>query len=256
MKSSLRLLALAALLLSPARGAEEKWTAIFNGKDLTGWTPKIRGLAYGEDPKKTFIVEDGVLKVSYANYSEWGETYGHLFYGKKLSNYRLRLEYRVVGEQIKGGPGWALQNNGIMLHCQDPKTMGKDQSFPVSLEFQLLGAGNGVGTTGNLCTPGTFVTIGGAVNKNHCISCKQPAFPPGEWVTAEAEVHGGKLIRHLINGKVAFEYTDTKLDPADGDAKPLIEALGGDALTEGYISLQSESHPYEFRKIEVMELAE
>ena len=162
----------------------------------------------------------------------------------------------MTGEQIKGGPGWALQNNGIMLHCQDPKTMGKDQSFPVSLEFQLLGSGNSNGTTGNLCTPGTYITLDGEVNRNHCINCKQPAFPPGEWVTAEAEVHGGKLVKHLINGKVVFEYTDTKLDPADNDAKPLIEATGSDALTEGYISLQSESHPYEFRKIEVMELEE
>ena len=256
MKPTLRTAALAALLFSSVHAEEAKWTSIFNGKDLSGWTPKIRGLALGEDPKKTFIVEDGAIKVSYANYEEWGETYGHLFHEKKYSNYRLRLEYRVTGEQIKGGPGWALQNNGIMLHCQDPKTMGKDQSFPVSLEFQLLGSGNSNGTTGNLCTPGTYITLDGEVNRNHCINCKQPAFPSGEWVTAEAEVHGGKLVKHLINGKVVFEYTDTKLDPADNDAKPLIEAAGSDALTEGYISLQSESHPYEFRKIEVMELEE
>ena len=256
MKAALRIVTAAALLFSSLQAAEEKWETIFNGKDLTGWTPKIRGYALGEDPNKIFIVEDGVIKVSYANYDDWGDAFGHLFYNKKLSNYRLRLEYRVTGEQVKGGAGWALQNSGIMLHCQDPKTMGKDQNFPVSLEFQLLGARTPTETTANLCTPGTFITIDGKVEKNHCISSKTKAAPVGEWVTAEAEVHGGKLVKHLINGEVAFEYTDTKLDPADADAKPLIDVLGSDALTEGYISLQSESHPYEFRKIEVMELKE
>jgi hypothetical protein len=141
-----------------------------------------------------------------------------------------------------------------MLHCQAPETMGKDQSFPASLEFQLLGAGNGVKTTGNLCTPGTYITLDGKVNKGHCLNSQEPTKPLGEWVKAEAEVHGGKLVKHLINGKVVFEYTDTKLDEGDGDAKPLIEAKGSNELSEGYISLQSESHPVEFRNIEVLEL--
>jgi hypothetical protein len=254
MKTTLRSAALAALMVSCAAGQDEKWTSIFNGKDLDGWTPKIQGHAVGEDPKKTFIVADGAIKVTYANYEEWGDAFGHLFYKTKFSNYRIRLEYRFTGDQVKNGPGWATQNSGIMLHCQDPKTMGKDQSFPASLEFQLLGAGNGVKTTGNLCTPGTYITLDGKVNKGHCLNSKEPTRPLGEWVKAEAEVHGGKLVKHLINGKVVFEYTDTKLDEGDGDAKPLIEAKGNNDLTEGYISLQSESHPVEFRAIEVLEL--
>ena len=245
---------LAALSLTATTSAEEKWQPIFNGKNLDGWTPKIAGLALGEDPKKTFIVEDGAIKVSYANYSEWGDAFGHLFYKTKFSHYRIRLEYRVVGEQVKNGPAWAIQNSGIMLHCQDPKTMGKNQNFPASLEFQLLGAGNNVKTTGNLCTPATYITVNGAVNKTHCLGSSEPTKPVGEWVKAEAEVHGSKLVKHLINGKVVFEYSDLKLDPADPDGKPLIDAKGGDDLDEGYISLQSESHPYEFRNIEVMEL--
>lgn len=254
MKPLFRTAAIAALLLSCASGQEEKWTSIFNGKDLDGWTPKIRGFALGEDPKKTFLVEDGAIKVSYANYPEWGEAYGHLYYKAKLSNYKIRLEYRFTGDQVKGGPAWATQNSGIMLHSQDPKTMGKDQDFPCSLEFQLLGAGNGVKSTGNLCTPGTYITLDSKVNKTHCNYCKEPTRPLGEWVKAEAEVRGGKLVKHLINGKVVMEYTDLKLDPADGNAKPLIEALGGEDLAEGYISLQSESHPVEFKNIEIMEL--
>lgn len=250
----LRIAAIAALAILGAPAQEGKWTSIFNGKDLDGWTPKIKGHALGEDPKKSFIVADGAIKVSYANYDEWGDAFGHIFYKTKFSHYRIRLEYRFTGEQVKGGPAWAIQNSGIMLHSQDPKTMGKDQSFPSSLEFQLLGSGNGVKSTGNLCTPGTYVTLNGKVNKGHCLNSAEPARAPGEWVKAEAEVNGGKLVKHLIDGKVVFEYTDTKLDAGDGDSKPLVEARGGNDLTEGYISLQSESHPVEFRSIEVLEL--
>lgn len=245
---------LAALTLASAAADDGKWTSIFNGKDLDGWTPKIQGYAVGEDPKKTFIVKDGAITVDYSNYEEWGDAFGHLFYKTKYSNYKIRLEYRFIGNQVKNGPGWATQNSGIMLHCQDPKTMGKDQSFPASLEFQLLGAGNGVKTTGNLCTPGTYVTIDGKVTKAHCINANEPTKPLDVWVKAEAEVQGGKLIKHLIDGKVVFTYTDTKLDEGDNDAKPLIEVQGNNNLTEGYISLQSESHPVQFRNIEVQEI--
>ena len=256
MKMTLRFAALAAVLVSCATSSaqDEKWTSIFNGKDLDGWTPKIRGFAFGEDPKQTFVVADGVIRVDYKNYEDWGDAFGHLFFKTKYSNYKIRLEYRFVGDQVKGGPGWATQNSGIMLHCQDPKTMGKSQEFPASLEFQLLGAGNGVKTTGNLCTPSTYITIGDKVTKTHCIYSQEPTKPLAEWVKAEAEVHGGKLVKHLINGKVVFEYTDTKLDEGDPHAKPLIEAQGNNNLTKGYISLQSESHPVEFRNIEVLEL--
>ena len=256
MKPILRTTAIAALLISCAAAQEAKWTSIFNGKDLEGWTPKIRGLALGEDPKKTFVVKDGAIAVTYENYADWGDAYGHLFHKTKLSNYRIRLEYRFTGDQVKGGPGWATQNSGIMLHSQDPKTMGKDQDFPCSLEFQLLGKGNSVKTTGNLCTPGTYITLDGKVNKTHCMNSKFPTLPLGEWVKAEAEVRGGKLVKHLINGQEVMQYTDLKLDEGDANAKPLIEIQGNNDLTEGYISLQSESHPVEFRNIEVMELKE
>jgi len=250
------LLPLAAALLLPLQAEDEGWTPIFNGKDLTGWTPKLRGHELGKDPKKTFVVRDGAIAVDYSNYEAWGDAFGHLFYKEKLSNYRIRLEYRFIGEQIKDGPGWALANSGIMLHCQEPGTMGREQNFPVSLEFQLLGAPNGVKTTGNLCTPGTYVTLDGQENRNHCIGATPPTLPLGEWVKAEAEVRGGKVVRHYINGKLAMEYGNAKLDGNDGDAKPLIELQGGDDLASGWISLQSESHPCEFRKIEIQKLEE
>jgi hypothetical protein len=56
---------------------------------------------------------------------------------------------------------------------------------------------------------------------------------------------------------VVLEYERPVLDDADATAKPLIEGQGGDvALKGGTISLQSESHPVEFRKVELMVLPE
>ena len=102
---------------------------LFNGKDLTGWTPKIRYQKFGEDPKKTFRVQNGVIRVGYDKYDEFGETFGHLFYKTPFSHYRIRVEYRFLGEQLKDGPGWAFRNSGLMLHGQDPKTMEAQDSL-------------------------------------------------------------------------------------------------------------------------------
>ena len=84
----------------------------------------------------------------------------------------IAAEYRFVGEQVQGGPAWAMRNNGLMLHAPDPKTMLKDQDFPISIEVQLLG-GLGDGkprTTANLCTPGTNVVMSGKLVTAHCIN--------------------------------------------------------------------------------------
>ncbi|MBI2435188.1 MAG: DUF1080 domain-containing protein, partial [Candidatus Hydrogenedentes bacterium] len=133
-------------------GQTEKWVSLFNGKDLDGWTPKIKGHPLGENLGNTFRVEDGVLKVAYDAYEKFEGKFGHLFYKYPYSNYRLRVEYRFVGEQVPGGPSWAWRNSGAMLHCQDPKSMGQDQDFPVSIEVQFLGGDDKEERhTANLC---------------------------------------------------------------------------------------------------------
>ena len=156
-----------------------EWVSLFNGKDLTGWTPKIRYCKLGENFENTFRVEDGMLKVRYdgPGYSKFGERFGHLFYKDSFSNYRFRVEYRFVDKQCTEGPGWATRNSGVMVHGQDPATMTDDQDFPVSIEVQLLG-GNGKDkrTTSNLCTPGTNVVMGGELKLQHCMnSSSKPA---------------------------------------------------------------------------------
>ena len=162
------------------------------------------------------------------------------------------MEYRFVGEQIKGGEGWAYKNNGIMIHCQDPKTMGKDQSFPVSIEVQLLG-GNGKDkrATCNMCSPGTNVVYDGKLYTPHTLYSKAKTFHGDEWVTAEAEVNGSGTIKHFVNGELVLEYEQPQYDPKDADAKKLIKDEKNLLIEEGCISLQSESHPCEFRKVEL-----
>jgi hypothetical protein len=235
--------------------AQVKWISLFNGMDLTGWTPKIRGYELGDNWGNTFRVENGVLKVAYDKYEAFDNKFGHLFCKTPFSHYRMRLEYRFTGDQTPGGPGWALRNSGIMIHCQDPKTMGKDQDFPVCIEVQLLGGdGQNERTTGNLCTPGTNVVMSDKLVTQHCVSSKSETYHGDRWVKAEIEVNGDGVIKHLINGRVVLEYQEPQLDPSDADAKKLLERGAAKMLSEGYISLQAESHPCAFRKIEILPL--
>lgn len=255
MKTSIKLLAFLILVTFlnnvKAQDADEEWIQLFNGVDLTGWIPKIKGYAAGENFGNTFRVEDGVIKVSYDAYEAFDNRYGHLFFEKPFGNYIIRVEYRFVGEQIEGGAGWAFRNSGIMVHGQTPESMDVDQDFPVSIEVQLLG-GNGKDkrSTGNLCTPGTNVVMNDELITRHCTSSGSKTYHGDQWVTAEVEVRGNEIIKHFINGDLVLDYTKPQLDPKDEDAKKLIHD-GELMLCSGTISLQSESHPIEFRKVEL-----
>ena len=249
--------ALAVALLAPGvgRADEPAWRPLFNGKDLTGWTPKIRGQPLGDNYGDTFRVEDGLLKVVYdpAKYPTFGEKFGHLFFDEPFSRYRLRVEYRFVGEQCPGGPGWAIRNSGVMLHGEDPAGMTLDQDFPASIEVQFLGGAEaGERTTANLCTPGTNVVYRGKLHTPHCTNSSSKTYRGEDWVTVEIEVDGDRVIRHTIDGKAVLEYEQAQLDPADAHAMKLAEARGGRLLLDGgTISLQSESHPIEFRRVDI-----
>lgn len=241
-------------LLSQRLSQRTEWETLFNGKDLAGWTPKIKGYDLGVNFGDTFRVEDGLLKVVYDQYEKFDRRFGHLFYKEPFSRYVLRVEYRFVGDQISGGPGWALRNSGVMIHGQAPETMGKDQDFPVSIEVQTLG-GNGKDkrTTGNLCTPGTNVVVKGKLYTPHILNSVSETFHGPQWVRLEIEAQGHESIKHLINGRVVLTYQNPQLDPRAGDAKTLINE-GHLELSGGSISLQSESHPVEYRRVEVLRL--
>jgi hypothetical protein len=232
----------------------KEWVSLFNGKNLAGWRPKISGYEFGKNFGNTFRVEDGILKVSYDEYDEFDGEFGHLFYKDKFSHYRLRLEYRFVGEQLPGGPGWGYRNSGIMLHCQSPESMRKDQDFPVCIEAQLLGGdGTGERSTGNVCTPGMNIVMNDTLVTDHCINSSSKTYYGAQWVKAEVEVHGNDIVKHIINGHVVLEYKKPQFDPEDDNGVKLIEANDGELMVcEGYISVQAESHPVEFRNIEIL----
>jgi Domain of Unknown Function (DUF1080) len=235
-----------------------EWIELFNGKDLTGWTPKIKGHDAGDNYANTFRVKDGVLAVSYDDYEgAFNERFGHLFYNEHFSNYILRLEYRVVGDQMEGAPAWARANSGVMIHGQTPESMGRDQDFPVSIEVQFLaGQGDETRPTGNLCTPGTHVVRDGKLYTPHIANSSSKTYPVGEWVAVEVEVHGDKLIRHQVNGETVLEYSGSQLDEKDTDAQKLLASGATKEVTGGTISLQSESHPVEFRNVKLKRLSE
>ena len=255
---------LALLVLPPAQekqkasappAAEEHWIPLFNGKDLTGWKPKIAGHELGDNFANTFRVEGGVLKVAYDGYQQFEGRFGHLFHEREFSHYRLRVEYRFTGTQVPGAPEWALRNSGVMIHGQKPETMTREQAFPVSIEVQLLGGdGTNPRATANLCTPGTNVVMGGELVERHCTDSSSATYHGEQWVSVEIEVHGNELVRHWIDGKPVLEYSQPQLDPKDPDAQRLLAAGQPLQLDHGTISLQSESHPVEFRKVELLEL--
>ena len=241
---------LAAVLLAAAcsttavnQPAKEDWVDLFNGKDFSNWTLKFKGYPAGENAFDTFLVADGLLQVRYDKYPTFGNTFGHIFSNSgPYSHYKLRVEYRFVGEQVKDGPGWALRNNGIMFHTQSPQSITLNQDFPLSMEYQLLG-GNGTDarTTGNLCTPGTQVVIKGELRKEHCIISSSNTFHGDQWVTAELVVHGSEMAQHFINGKLVFEYNN-------------LQQEDGTPLEQGFIALQAESHPTDFRSVRLLNL--
>jgi hypothetical protein len=237
------------------KGSKENWIQLFNGKDLNSWQPKFKGYEAGYNLKNTFRVEDGLLRVTYDEWEKWDNEFGHLFYDGEFSHYRLRVEYRFVGEQVNGGPGWAFRNNGLMLHGQSVESMEKDQDFPVSIEVQLLG-GNGSDkrSTLNVCTPGTNIVINDSLIEQHCLSSGSDTYHGDQWVTAEIEVNGEEIIRHVIDGKEVLSYEKPQLDPRDKYYNKLLPANGNKIISKGTISIQAESHPTDFRKIELLKL--
>ena len=235
--------------------SEEDYIQLFNGKNLEGWTVKIRGYEVGDNFGNTFRVKDGNLQVGYEAYDKFDERFGHIFYKDPYSYYILEATYRFVGEQASEGPGWAFKNSGLMLHSPAASAMGKDQDFPISIEVQLLGGREtGDRTTANLCTPGTNVVMNGKLTTAHCINSTSPTFRGEEWVTAKILVLGDSLIRHYVNDEPVLEYTHPQIGGGSVSGHDTVYEVEGQLLTGGYISLQSESHPIEYQSVRLLNL--
>ncbi|GGC20749.1 hypothetical protein GCM10011386_10820 [Parapedobacter defluvii] len=248
-----------AACTSAAKKADQlEWIQLFNGKDLNDWTVKIAKHEVGENYANTFRVEDGLLKVRYDGYTDFDFQYGHIHYNTPFSAYLLRVEYRFVGEQAPGGEGWAWRNSGAMLHGQDPHSMLKDQDFPISIEGQLLGGdGTHERTTSNLCTPGTNVLmeVDGELFTPHCTNSTSKTYHGDQWVTAEFLVLTDSVVHHILEGDTVLTYYKPQIGGGSVSNYDPAVKVDGKPLKSGYISLQSESHPIDFRKVELLDLA-
>ena len=232
------------------------WRPLFNGRDLTGWTPKIRRHALGDNYANTFRVRDGVLEVAYDGYETFAEQFGHLFFAEPFSQYRLRIEYRFLGAQAPDAPSWAARNSGVMVHSQPPETMLRDQDFPISIEVQFLGGlrDGKARPTANVCSPGTRLVYAGAPDPSHCIQAAAPTIDGDGWVTADVLVLGGERIVHYIDGLPVIEYGGISYGGGNVNGHDAAQKPDGSPLTRGYIALQSESHPIQFRRVELLNL--
>jgi hypothetical protein len=248
-------------LAGTATGAQpdaKEWVPIFNGRNLDGWVVKVAHHELGDNYRDTFRVRDGVLQVSYDSYPEFGGRFAHAYYREKLSHYVLALEYRFVGERMKDAPGYVRLNSGVMVHSQAPETILKDQNFPISVEAQFLGEDAGTTAlrpTMNVCTPGTEIFMSGRKVEAHCTSSTSPTYRGDQWVGVEVEVLGHERIRHLADGQVVLEYERPEIGGGVVTGFDPAVKKDGAPLRDGYIALQAEGQPVEFRNVRLLNLS-
>lgn len=240
----------------PEPSNSNSWISLFNGKDLDNWFVKIHHHDVGVNFGNTFRVEDGVIKISYDQYQDFNDQFGHLYYKVPFSYYHLVLEYRFTGNLQKGAPEYTLRNSGVMFHSQDPRTMPKEQDWPISIEMQFLGGlGDGKSRpTGNMCSPGTNVIYKGKIAEDHCINSSSKTYDGDQWVKAELIVLGDSLVTHVINGDTVLQYSKPQIGGGVVNRYDPLMKQDGKLLKEGFIALQSEGQPVEFRNIKLMNL--
>lgn len=234
----------------------KNWVTLFNGKDIKDWKVKIAGYPLNDNFGNTFRVEDSLLKVSYDGYGDSLKgRFGHIFYKKKFSAYLLVAEYRFYGKQISDGPGWAYLNNGLMLHCQSPESMTLEQDYPISIECQLLGSDSLVTRhNANVCTPGTNIMMDGKLITQHCNDSHSKPSPAYQWTHVEALVLGDSIIKQIVGTDTVLVYEKPTIGGGSvHHADPKVK-VDGTPLKEGYIALQSESMPTEFRMVKLYNL--
>ena len=204
---------------------QEEWVALFNGANYDDWTPKFAGYKLGVNHNNRFVYKDSLLSVRYAKTDTFN---GNLLYPNQYY---------------------------VLLHCQEPATLGLDQDFPISLEYQLLGGdGTHERTTANLCTPGTNVVMNDSLFTPHCVNSTSKTYHGDQWVTAEALVLGDSLVQHIMEKEVVLEFKSPTIGGGGISGYKESAYVEGKPLKEGYISIQAETHPIDFKNIEVLNL--
>lgn len=253
-------------LLKDQSGSEE-WEQLYNGKNFYGWDIKFAGEDLNVNYKNTFIAMDSFIRVHYNEYENFDDKYAHMYYHKPYSHYKLKFDYRFFQDQVEGGAVWNVRNSGIMFHSQSASSNDYDQHFPVSVELQLLGGLNNgkERTTGNMCSPGTNIVLDGKLDERHCISSSSQTFHGDQWVSAELIVVGDAIVHHIIEGDTVLTYSKPQIDDHFvnqnrddwkdfGVFSQSWQDKNGLLLSSGYIALQAESHPIDFRNLRLLNL--
>ena len=235
---------------------EEGWIDLFNGKDLTGWTVKVHHHDVGENFGDTFRVRDSIIEVRYDQYDRFNEQFAHLYYDKPFSRFHLKVDYQFVGTMMPDAPTYVELNSGVMYHSQDPRSMLKEQNWPISVEMQFL-AGLPDGKprpTGNMCSPGTDIVYQGKTYDGHCLDSSSPTYDPKEWIHAELIVYGDSIIHHVINGDTVLTYSKPSIGGGVVAGYDSTIWKPGTALRSGFIALQAEGQPINFKNVRLREL--
>ncbi len=211
--------AFSILVLCSARAYAQKETGevikLFNGKDLSGLYPFVRGGKPGEDPEGVFTVKDGMIYIK-------GRPAGYLMTEKEYENYRVVIEYKwVVDEKGRGGG-----NSGLLVHCQPP-----DKVWPKSLECQMMYKNEGdFWVIGGVTINVEGVEPQGRRYRRHASGTK----PLGEWNRMEVTCWGD-TVTVVVNGVEVNKATNC-------------------SVTRGKICVQSEGAPLVVRKWELYPL--
>lgn len=246
-------LPLIVLIFSCKNPSNSDWQVLFNGKDLSGWAVKIYHHDFNDNYANTFKVVDGNIQVNYDAYNEFNERFGHLFYNKPFSSYHLKFEYQFTDQWLEDAPSYTYRNSGVMFHSQDPKTILKEQDWPISVEYQILAeeVEEQPRPTGNMCSPGTEVFFNNEMDPRHCISSSSKTYKWYEWVKGDLIVYKDSLVIHKVNGKEVLRYTKPQIGGAVTNGFNPALKIDGKLLSDGYIALQSEGQGINFREIKI-----
>lgn len=174
----------ALIRLSTRHSSVQRFTRLFNGKDLAGF--KLVGT-----PESTWKVVDGVIVCS-------GEPQGYLATEKSYRTYVLRFDWRYRRPENLQKDGDFDGNSGLLIQIAEHKV------WPKCIEVQLMNK-----DAGNI-----FALLGGkATAKKDSAAQARAIKPVGEWNREEVTVTAEK-ISCRINGELICEATD--YDPKEG----------------------------------------
>jgi hypothetical protein len=254
MNHPLRFLLAAAIVvagftLSARGGDKEKWTSLFNGKDLAGWDTWLgrplgekEAVGLNKDPKMVYTVveADGKPAVRIS-----GEIFGALTSKEEFGNYHFKLEFKW-GEKKWPPREKAVRDSGLLYHCVGEQ--GAQGSFWMrSQECQIQEKDCGdywsvagaivdvEGTRKDGKGPITYkkggdkFAVPGKDTGSRIIKSPDNENPTGEWNTIEVLTVGGTSV-HVVNGKTVMILTNSR-HKLDGKEVP---------LTRGKLQIQSE----------------